>query len=64
MCIEASNFGYRVLLPRDAVAGFPADYSAAVIDNSLSLVATITDSATIIAALETMAVPAGELVDG
>jgi nicotinamidase-related amidase len=63
MCIEAANLGYRVLLPRDAVAGFPADYATAVIDNSLALVATITDSATIMAALDAMA-PAEELVDG
>lgn len=63
MCIEAANLGYRVLLPRDAVAGFPADYATAVIDNSLALVATITDSATVMAALDAMA-PARELVDG
>ena len=30
------------VLPRDAVAGVPADYAQAVIDNTLSLVATIT----------------------
>lgn len=63
MCIEAANLGYRVLLPRDAVAGFPADYATAVIDNSLALVATITDSAAVMAALDAMA-PARELVDG
>ncbi|KQX17636.1 MULTISPECIES: cysteine hydrolase family protein [unclassified Sphingomonas] len=63
MCIEAANLGYRVLLPRDAVAGFPADYATAVIDNSLALVATITDSAAVMAALATMA-PAWEMADG
>lgn len=52
MCIEAASLGYRVLLPRDCVAGFPVDYCDAVIANSLSLVATITDSATIAAALD------------
>ncbi|MFD2498249.1 cysteine hydrolase family protein [Rhizorhabdus histidinilytica] len=63
LCIEAANLGYRVLLPRDAVAGFPADYAAAVIDNSLALVATITDSATVSAAIAATA-PARELVHG
>lgn len=63
LCIEAANLGYRVLLPRDAVAGFPADYAAAVIDNSLALVATITDSAAVSAAIEAMT-PARELAHG
>jgi hypothetical protein len=31
-----------VVIPRDAVAGIPADYADAVIDNTLSLLATIT----------------------
>jgi hypothetical protein len=31
-----------VVVPRDAVAGIPADYAAAVIDNTLSLLATVT----------------------
>jgi hypothetical protein len=30
-----------VIVPRDAVAGVPAEYGAAVIANSLSLLATI-----------------------
>lgn len=41
--------GYRVVLPRDAVAGFPADYGAAVIANSLSLLATVTTTDDLIA---------------
>lgn len=40
--MDAVNAGYRVVVPRDAVAGIPADYGAAVIDNTLSLLATIT----------------------
>jgi biuret amidohydrolase len=32
----------RVVLPRDAVAGVPAEYGNAVIDNTLSLLATVT----------------------
>ena len=42
LVMDAINAGYRVVLPRDAVAGFPADYGQAVIDNSLALLATIT----------------------
>ena len=36
------NAAYRVIVPRDAVAGVPTDYGAAVITNTLSLLATIT----------------------
>lgn len=40
--MDAVNAAYRVVVPRDAVAGIPAEYGAAVIDNTLSLLATIT----------------------
>lgn len=40
--MDAVNLGYRFVLPRDAVAGVPAGYAAAVIDNTLSLLATVT----------------------
>ncbi len=40
--MDAVNAAYRVVVPRDAVAGVPADYGAAVIANTLSLLATIT----------------------
>jgi biuret amidohydrolase len=40
--MDAVNLGYRFVLPRDAVAGVPADYADAVIDNTLSLLATVT----------------------
>lgn len=42
LVMDAVNKGYRVVLPRDAVAGVPAEYGDAVIANSLSLLATIT----------------------
>lgn len=42
LAMDAVNASYRVVLPRDTVAGFPAEYGQAVIDNSLSLLATIT----------------------
>lgn len=40
--MDAVNAAYRVVVPEDAVAGVPADYGAAVIANTLSLLATIT----------------------
>jgi nicotinamidase-related amidase len=42
LVMDAVNHGYQVVLPRDAVAGLPADYVAAVIDNTLRLLTTIT----------------------
>lgn len=42
LVMDAVNAGYRVVLPRDAVAGIPTAYADAVIDNTLSLLATIT----------------------
>ena len=41
LVMDAVNAGYRVVLPRDAVAGIPADYADAIIDNTLSLLATV-----------------------
>ena len=40
--MDAVNAAYRVILPKDAVAGIPAEYGAAMIANTLSLLATIT----------------------
>jgi nicotinamidase-related amidase len=42
--MDAVNAAYRVVVPRDAVAGIPADYGAAMITNTLSLLATITST--------------------
>lgn len=50
--MDAVNRGYDVVLPRDAVAGVPADYADAVIDNTLSLLATITTTEAILEAWE------------
>ena len=44
LVMDAVNAGYQVVLPRDAVAGTPADYADAVIDNTLSLLATVVSS--------------------
>jgi nicotinamidase-related amidase len=40
--MDVVNAAYRVVVPRDAVAGVPADYGEAIIANTLSLLATIT----------------------
>ncbi|MGO9030094.1 MAG: cysteine hydrolase [Acidimicrobiales bacterium] len=42
LVIEAVNHGYQVVVPRDAVAGIPAEYADAVLDNTFPLVATVT----------------------
>ena len=42
--MDAVNSAYRVIVPRDAVAGIPTEYGNAVIDNTLSLLATITST--------------------
>jgi nicotinamidase-related amidase len=41
LVMDAVNAGYQVVLPRDAVAGIPAEYADTVIDNTLSLLATV-----------------------
>ena len=50
LVMDAVNLGYQVVLPRDAVVGFPADYADAIIDNTLSLLATVTTTSALIAA--------------
>ena len=42
LAIEAVNLGYRVVVPRDAVAGIPREYADAVLDNTFPLIATLT----------------------
>jgi nicotinamidase-related amidase len=41
---DAVNRGYQFVIPRDAVTGVPAEYAAQVLDHTLSLVATVTDT--------------------
>jgi len=50
LVMDAVNAGYRVVLPRDAVAGVPAEYGTAIVDNTLALLATITTTDELIAA--------------
>jgi biuret amidohydrolase len=42
--MDAVNAAYRVVVPRDAVAGIPTEYGNTIIDNMLSLLATITNT--------------------
>jgi nicotinamidase-related amidase len=51
MILSAVDLGYQVVLVRDAVAGLPADLAEKVIDESLSLVATVVTSADLLAVL-------------
>src|ERR1700756_2099093 len=44
LVMDAVNAAYRVIVPRDAVAGIPTEYGEAIIDNTLSLLATITST--------------------
>lgn len=50
--MDAVNRGYRFVLPRDAVVGVPPDYADAVIDNTLSLLATVVATDDVVAAWE------------
>ncbi len=46
--IEAVNRGYQVILPRDGVVATPVDYGAAILEHTLSMLATISDCETIV----------------
>jgi nicotinamidase-related amidase len=46
---DAVNLGYTVVVPSDAIAGVPADYTPAMIRNTLALVAVIARSDDILA---------------
>ncbi len=50
LVMDAVNAGYQVVLPRDAVAGTPPEYADAVIDNTLSLLATVTTTDAVVQA--------------
>lgn len=50
LALDAVNRGYQIVMPRDGVAGVPAAYADAVLDNTLALVATLTTTADVLAA--------------
>jgi nicotinamidase-related amidase len=49
LTLDAVNAGYEVVLPRDAVAGVPAEWAEAMIDNMLSLLSTLTTTEEVLA---------------
>jgi len=48
--MDAVNAGYQFVMPRDCVAGVPTEYADAVIDNTISLIATVVPSTEIMGA--------------
>ncbi|MHB1784545.1 MAG: cysteine hydrolase family protein [Acidimicrobiales bacterium] len=50
LCVEAVNLGYRVVVATDAVAGVPSSYAQAVMANTIALLASRFDVATIVRA--------------
>ncbi|MFE2298099.1 cysteine hydrolase [Streptomyces sp. NPDC059445] len=49
---DAVNRGYTVVVPADAVAGVPSEYTPAMVRNTLALVATVTTTEDVLACLE------------
>ena len=49
---DAVNRGYTVVVPADAIAGVPSDYTPAMIRNTLALVATVATTDEVLACLE------------
>ena len=50
LVMDAVNAGFDVVLPRDAVAGVPAAYAEAVIENTLAVLAAVVSSGDLAAA--------------
>ena len=50
LALDAVNAGYQVVIPRDAVAGFPAEYVTQVFEHTLGAVATLTDTRSVLGA--------------
>ncbi|MEU4204629.1 cysteine hydrolase [Streptomyces sp. NPDC026294] len=46
---DAVNLGYTAVVPADAIAGVPADYTAAMVRHTLALVATVTTTGDLLA---------------
>ncbi|MEI5102333.1 cysteine hydrolase [Streptomyces sp. PmtG] len=47
---DAVNLGYTAVVPADAIAGVPADYTPAMVRNTLALVATVTSTEEVLTA--------------
>jgi nicotinamidase-related amidase len=46
---DAVNLGYTAVVPADAIAGVPAEYTPAMVRNTLALVATVTGTEDVVA---------------
>ena len=46
--MDAVNAGYQFVMPRDAVAGVPEEYAEAMLDNTISLLATLPTTADVL----------------
>jgi biuret amidohydrolase len=55
MSLTALDLGYQVVVVRDAVAGVPAAYATSVLDNSISLIATVVTADELLAAWDLVA---------
>lgn len=42
--LDAVNKGYQFILPRDAVAGIPLEYAAAVVQNTFGVIGTVVEA--------------------
>ncbi|MFD8209633.1 cysteine hydrolase [Streptomyces sp. NPDC059695] len=61
---DAVNLGYTVVVPGDAIAGVPADYTPAMIRNTLALVATITTTDEVLGCWKAPRSPGGAVSRG
>jgi nicotinamidase-related amidase len=50
LTFDAVNSSYQMVIPRDAVAGFPAEYVELVFEHSLAAIATLTTTRDVLAA--------------
>ena len=48
LAFDAVNAAYQVVLPRDAVAGFPDEYVDQVFEHTLGGITTVVDTATVL----------------
>jgi biuret amidohydrolase len=48
--MDGVNAGYRMVVPRDAVAGVPDEYAQTILEHSLSLLADVIDTSEVIGA--------------
>jgi len=53
LAFDAVNAAYQVVIPRDAVAGFPREYVEAVFANTLGAISTLTSTEELVAAWKT-----------